>query len=53
VLGEAGIHHVVLDEYMSVLEGSIGVLPRRVLVAADDLSRARHEIGNALLTKSE
>lgn len=52
VLEEEGIHHVVLDEHMSVLEGSIGILPRRVLVLREDLARARSLIGNALLTMS-
>lgn len=51
VLDEAGIHHLLLDEHMSVLEGSIGILPRRILVAADDLLRARQELGNATLTQ--
>lgn len=31
----------VLDVNMSVLEGSIGVLPRRIMVRADELKRAR------------
>ena len=31
----------VLDVHMSVLEGSVGVLPRRVLVRAQDLFVAR------------
>ena len=50
VLEEEGIHHLLLDEHMSVLEGSIGILPRRILVAADDLARARRALGNAALT---
>jgi hypothetical protein len=50
VLAEEGIHHLVLDEHMSVLEGSIGILPRRILVAADDLEAARRALGNAALT---
>lgn len=33
LLKGAGIDHVVMDTNMSILEGSIGVLPRRVLVA--------------------
>ena len=32
LLEGAQIHHVVLDGNMSVLEGSIGILPRRILV---------------------
>jgi hypothetical protein len=50
VLAEEGIDFLVLDEHMSALEGSIGVLPRRVLVAADDAPRARRALGNAPLT---
>lgn len=41
LLDEAAIGHIVLDGHMSVLEGSIGVLQRRVLVSEDDLVRAR------------
>jgi hypothetical protein len=32
---------------MSVLEGSLGVLPRRVLVAEEDVSRARQLLTDA------
>jgi hypothetical protein len=32
---------MVLDQNMSVLEGSIGILPRRLLVAEGDLEDAR------------
>jgi len=41
LLDGAGIAHVVLDQNMSVLEGSIGILPRRILVAADQARTAR------------
>lgn len=41
LLGGAGIAHQVLDGNMSVLEGSLGILPRRVLVRDDDLAQAR------------
>ena len=37
LLDGAEIPHVVLDQHMSVLEGSLGVLPRRLLVADDDM----------------
>jgi len=33
LLESAGIRPLVFDQNMSVLEGSLGVLPRRVLVA--------------------
>jgi len=42
LLREASIDPLVLDRNMSVMEGSIGILPRRVLVADEDWSRARH-----------
>jgi hypothetical protein len=41
------IHHIVLDQNMSVLEGSLGVLPRRVLVSAEDFARARRLLQDA------
>ncbi|MDP3960439.1 MAG: DUF2007 domain-containing protein [Pseudorhodobacter sp.] len=30
-----------IDVHMSILEGSIGILPRRLMVADEDLPRAR------------
>lgn len=47
LLDGAGIHHMVLDQNMSVLEGSLGILPRRVLVADDDVKRARQMLRDA------
>jgi putative signal transducing protein len=47
LLGAADIHHVVLDQNMSVLEGSIGILPRRVLVADDHAAAARRLLEEA------
>ncbi|MEM7693504.1 MAG: DUF2007 domain-containing protein [Pseudomonadota bacterium] len=41
LLSEAGIGCLVLDQNMSVLEGSIGVIPRRVLVEGDRLAEAQ------------
>ena len=41
LLKGANIHHVVLDQNMSVLEGSLGLLPRRILVDEDEAARAR------------
>ena len=37
----------VADTHMSALEGSIGFLPRRMLVASDHLSRARRLLTEA------
>lgn len=47
LLGGAEIHHMVLDGNMSVLEGSLGILPRRVLVAEDDIGEARQVLTDA------
>lgn len=47
LLKGAGIHHVVLDQNMSVLEGSLGMLPRRVLVEEDAAARARRLLTDA------
>jgi hypothetical protein len=41
LLRDAGIQFMVADQNMSVLDGSIGALPRRVLVAEDDAEEAR------------
>jgi hypothetical protein len=41
VLAEAGIDAVVLDNHTSVSEGSIGAIPRRLMVADTDHFRAR------------
>jgi len=43
----ARIQHVVLDQYMSVLEGSLGVLPRRMLVDEAQILRARQLLRDA------
>jgi Putative prokaryotic signal transducing protein len=47
LLDSAGIPHLVLDQNMSVLEGSIGILPRRVLVADDHSLSARRLLQDA------
>lgn len=40
LLADAGIETMVLDEHMSVVEGSIVALPRRLAVAEDEFQRA-------------
>ena len=47
ILGGEHIPMFVADQYMSALEGSVGVLPRRILVAAEDLFRARVLVAGA------
>lgn len=41
LLEEDAIGFMVADANMSVLEGSLGVLPRRILVESDKIERAR------------
>ncbi|HTV69065.1 MAG TPA: DUF2007 domain-containing protein [Rhizobiaceae bacterium] len=41
LLRDAGIEVLVADQNMSVLDGSIGILPRRILVAEDDAEEAK------------
>ena len=40
LLADAGIAAVVFDSHMSIVEGSIGALPRRLMVEDDDHARA-------------
>jgi hypothetical protein len=47
LLTAAGIPHVVLDRNMSVLEGSIGILPRRIQVDESHVARARQLLADA------
>lgn len=47
LLDGAGIHYVVLDQNMSVIEGSIGILPRRIMVADADIAAARRVVTDA------
>ena len=41
LLKDADIPHFLADVHMSILDGSIGVLPRRVLVDTDRMDQAR------------
>jgi hypothetical protein len=47
LLKEAGIGHAIVDQNMSVMEGSLGILPRRMLVA-----RHQHESARRLLIEA-
>ena len=47
LLDGAGIFHLVLDQNMSVVEGSLGVLPRRILVNDGDSRAARRLLAEA------
>ena len=52
VLRQAGIASFVADQYMSVVEGSIGAIPRRLQVGAEDWVRAYATLREAGLEAS-
>jgi len=47
LLQSADIPHLVLDQNMSVLEGSLGILPRRILVPEEQVQSARRLLKDA------
>jgi hypothetical protein len=47
LLKGANIAHMVVDQNMSVLEGSIGIFPRRILVSDDEIDAARRLLEDA------
>jgi hypothetical protein len=47
LLKGAHIGHMVVDQNMSVLEGSIGIFPRRILVGDDEFDAARKLLAEA------
>ena len=48
VLKDAGIDTLLFDAHMSVMDGSIGALPRRLMVVYDEqLERARRILADA------
>jgi hypothetical protein len=47
LLRQAGIASLLADQHMSVMEGSIGAFPRRLLVGDDDWTTAREILTQA------
>ena len=47
LLDGANIHHMVLDQNMSIVEGSLGLLQRRILVNDEDNNAARRLLTDA------
>jgi hypothetical protein len=47
VLRQAGIASFLADQHISVIEGSIGAFPRRLLVSEENWAAARKELGLA------
>jgi hypothetical protein len=48
VLRDAGVESVVFDSHMSIMDGSLGILPRRLMVLDEDYARARAVLSAAL-----
>ncbi len=47
LLEDAGIEAIILDQNISAVEGSIGIFPRRVMVADEAADRARYVLREA------
>lgn len=47
LLADAGIEAVLLDSHTSAIEGSIGAIPRRLMVRDGDLVSARKVLADA------
>jgi Putative prokaryotic signal transducing protein len=47
LLAAAGIEIVIADRHTSIVEGSIGAIQRRILVAESDFRRARQILADA------
>lgn len=45
---DAGIPSVVLDSHMSIMDGSMVILPRRLMVSDEDEARAQAILKDAL-----
>lgn len=48
LLVDAGIEATIFDSFMSVTDGSLGILPRRLMVADDDFAQAMRILREAL-----
>jgi hypothetical protein len=47
LLADAGIETLLLDAHASIMDGSIGAIPRRLCVADDDEPQARRVLHDA------
>tara|TARA_R110002167_G_scaffold238334_4_gene443482 strand:+ start:15 stop:236 length:222 start_codon:yes stop_codon:yes gene_type:complete len=53
LLKNQGVEAIMLDQHMSVLEGSIGALSRRIMVVDEDEREARSLLADAGIETSE
>ena len=53
LLADARIAFTVFDGHMSVMDGSMVILPRRLMVMDEDEARARSLLAEALSSKAE
>ena len=51
LLRDAGLSPLLADEHVSAVEGSIGALPRRVMIAASELESAKRVLQEAELSQ--
>jgi hypothetical protein len=49
LLADAGIDSLILDTHSSIMQGSLGILPQRMMVADDDFQRAQAVLAEAEL----
>jgi hypothetical protein len=47
LLSEQGIVYFVADQHMSIVDGSLGILPRRIMVDGAQLNQARRLLKEA------
>lgn len=47
ILKEAGFHPLLFDTNMSIMEGSLGILPRRLMLPEAEMEEARTLLGEA------
>lgn len=48
VLEEAGIQTIIFDTHASIMDGSMGMLPRRLMVADEDFPQAARLLREAI-----
>ena len=53
VLNDADVGVLVMDQFTSAVEGSIGALPRRLMVVDEDYDRAREILSNIRMDDME